>query len=886
MYRLSFRVLAVTFALIACAPTLSASGLDHLQALQQELSQVRIDTARGTVAASRQATPAAASRLRRGGGTDARIDGKIAAMASLLGALRESPQYLQTLEARRARFETRDGQRLQVGRAGDVGSSCRAAVVAEPGTPMRLALPGEGSGWVLWRAPEPGVYLLETDSTRIDPALEVYADCGDAEPLAQSDDGFGLDPAVGITASDANQMFFVRVLNLSSEAGELVVAGGASRTISGRITDALTGLPIEGIRLEAFRRNSFQGSAISGTDGNYSIPLYGDSTAGEFAVRTGWYYSGAPDYLHEAWPNTPCRHPDAYYLSQCAGSTTFPIAAGQSVSGIDFVLGPGASIGGRVVDRQSGAAIVDAVVSVADALGEVRVGETDDAGRFALKGLVPGTSFFVTAAHGGYRAQVFSGVDCPESSGCGNAGATAVVGVDNVSAQAQFQLQPMSYIDVDLSIAGGMPYDSWYANVDAFYPNGVKHPASATRLGANRYRVGPLGVGSYLLRAGVSYVAFSQWYGGIDCASDCMTERTQAQAITIASPGERPRIAMTLTPYPSLSGRVTVTGSGAAASDAAVKLFRTNSSSYYAQRAEVDDDGNYRFAVVSPGTYVVQASAPLLVDQAYPAVECESEVPTTACPTASSLQFQLGTADTTADFQLRAAPKVTGQLFAGQPVPGGIYYSSDSVRLYTSSQAWIPAATLAVDAAAGTYVLSDFAPGNYFVAAVVRGFFGQLSDRVDCEPVDYGLPTCPWNLATSHALGVNDAVHDFSLRRAGRSARVTSASGEPLAGVALDLWNPSGLRVHTAVTGADGRAVLQVGSYYSPTQVRLSTDNYAGYLDEVYDNLPCPYGKSVYRGGCTLAGAASLTMPTDDPNLSELQIVLELSPTVFAHGFE
>ena len=61
----------------------------------------------------------------------------------------------------------------------------------------------------------------------------------------------------------------------------------------------------------------------------------------------------------------------------------------------------------------------------------------------------------------------------------------------------------------------------------------------------------------------------------------------------------------------------------------------------------------------------------------------------------------------------------------------------------------------------------------------------------------------------------------------------------------------------------------------------MATDNYRGYINEVYDNIACPFG-SVYLGTCGISGGIPLAFPGDD---SEVLIALR-SEIVFRTGFD
>lgn len=77
-----------------------------------------------------------------------------------------------------------------------------------------------------------------------------------------------------------------------------------------------------------------------------------------------------------------------------------------------------------------------------------------------------------------------------------------------------------------------------------------------------------------------------------------------------------------------------------------------------------------------------------------------------------------------------------------------------------------------------------------------------------------------------------------------------------------------------------------------PGSVLLSTDSYAGFVDQVHAGVSCSPGTSVYRGGCDLAGATPVSLLNLDPDVAPLQFRMSGSdassgvPLLFVSGFE
>jgi hypothetical protein len=135
--------------------------------------------------------------------------------------------------------------------------------------------------------------------------------------------------------------------------------------------------------------------------------------------------------------------------------------------------------------------------------------------------------------------------------------------------------------------------------------------------------------------------------------------------------------------------------------------------------------------------------------------------------------------------------------------------------------------------------------------------------------------------------GNESAAIDFNLRRNGsQTVRVVNDfDDQPLAGVLIDVWNASGRRVDSRITGASGLAYPVVTEFLPvPADHSLSTDNLQGLINQVYDGILCPNG-SVFFGSCTLAGATPVVFPAP-VNAPLIQIRLARPVPIFGGNFE
>ena len=158
-----------------------------------------------------------------------------------------------------------------------------------------------------------------------------------------------------------------------------VVLGTGS--ISGTITDAVSGSPIAGAKVMAGGCSHY---AMTGSDGRYTIASL---AAGDYTVSA--MKMGA--YMMKSYPGT------------------VHVADGQAVTGIDIALAPmgggggNGSISGTVYDKKTNAPIAGAKVT---ASGCSRYAMTGSDGKYTITGLADG-SYTVRAMKSGYLCTTY-----------------------------------------------------------------------------------------------------------------------------------------------------------------------------------------------------------------------------------------------------------------------------------------------------------------------------------------------------------------------------------------------------------------------------------------------------------------------------------------------
>ena len=313
----------------------------------------------------------------------------------------------------------------------------------------------------------------------------------------------------------------------------------------------------------------------------------------------------------------------------------------------------------------------------------------------------------------------------------------------------------------------------------------------------------------------------TQLYDGIPCPSYCYP--TTGTPIVLGA-GSTAIADFALHPGSAIAGRVTSEDTGAGLSSIRVQVYDSHGS--YRGGDYSDYFGNYEISDLGPGTYFAHArSGSGHLGELFDDIPCPDDcVPTGGTP------IVVGVDETaTVDFSLPLGGSVAGRVTAGLT---GVPLSDGYVSVYDSAGDWVDSESTN---SMGEFTLGGLSGGSYFAVASADGYLEQLYDSLDCE---VGCdPTGGTPIAVS--IGVETAGVDFALvRESAFSGLVTDAAvGVPVEGVGVEAWDGSGEWQGNGPSGRWGNFVvggLRAGSYFA------KTENNVGYLEKLYDDLPCP----------------------------------------------
>ena len=294
------------------------------------------------------------------------------------------------------------------------------------------------------------------------------------------------------------------------------------------------------------------------------------------------------------------------------------------------------------------------------------------------------------------------------------------------------------------------------------------------------------------------------------------------------------------------SGKVTRASDGAPISDLYVQIWHEG---FHYTSAHTDSSGNYRIEFLEPGQYfAVAPNHAGYVGQIYDDVPCPGGV-FTGCSLDDGTAITVVDQGTTPniDFALDVGGSISGTVTdstTGQPL------SDLTVELW--NEAGNSVETL-YPSNVGAYRVDSLVSGNYFVTTRTYGSHrDELWDDLPC-PGGASSGCAP---TTGTPIAVNQGSEtsgvDFALDELGRiHGKVTDGlTGEAISNVRVYAENVEDGSSGSAYTNDSGD--YQIGGLHAGSYL-LTTDNYWGYEDELFDDVPCPQGACDTSSGTPVA---------------------------------
>jgi Carboxypeptidase regulatory-like domain len=616
-------------------------------------------------------------------------------------------------------------------------------------------------------------------------------------------------------------------------------------TMAGTVTDA-AGAPLANVRVLIYTATG-RGLFAMFTDSS------GAYTSGA-GLASGLYYAKTyrtQGYLDELYDDLACP---GGWCTVTAG-TPISITAGATTSGIDFALSKGGRISGAVADATTTAPLSDVSVSVYNSAGNLVTTEsTDGSGLYAITGLGSGTYYARTAHSPGYLDQLYQGLPCPE-------GACTVTSGTPIQVEAGSLTQRVDFALVRGGAISGRVRDAATSqlladvSVEVYGPDGHLVTSVSTD-SSGAYTLGPgLATGSYFARTRNSQGYIDELYDDIPCSGGVCTV-TSGTPIYVTAGATTTGVEFGLATGGRINGAVKDAATGLPLASVELDVF--DAAGALVARTSTDVSGAYTATGLATGSYYVRTWVGGYMNALYRDVPCPYGCAVTK---GDPVSVTAGATTSGIDFALTHGGHISGTVTdaeTGLPV-ANIYveaYNSDGLSVsYT------------VTDSSGSYTIDRLASETYYARAFPYPLT-NLANTPEYVPALYKDVPCPGVACTvtsgtpiSVTFGATTAGIDFHLAPAGHVSGVVrgEATRQPLGNTYVLIFDSAGTLVTRSHTNGSGFYVaedLPPGIWFARTEVHYAP----GYVDELYDGIPCPGGACTVTSGTPImvtAGAGT-----------------------------
>ena len=477
--------------------------------------------------------------------------------------------------------------------------------------------------------------------------------------------------------------------------------------ISGRVTDAATGEPLEDIRVLIYNPSiSLFLSATTDSSGTYLF---------EDLLPPGTYFAQSDAfsvYLNEAYDNIPCQ------FCNLASGTPITVAPGATTSGIDFALEKGGIVAGIVTNAATGAPIFNATVEVYTSNGIfIFIANTNASGEYkTTEGLPTGTYYAITNTPG-FVNRLYNGFTCAPCDP--TTGTPFSVTAGTITPGINFSLAVGGRISGRITNAATSATVSGVL-VRIYNSVGQLVTTTSSSISGNYISSAVLPSGTYYART-ISPNFITQVYNGVDCIACTPALGTP---ITVTAGSTTTGVNFALTAGGKISGTITDAATSRPIWDVLVQFYAPGGGLIGSVRT--DFSGFYTSPVgLTTGRYYVRASNfDNYVHQVYANIECA------ACDVTTGIPVSVTAPSTTTgiNFALRTGGRISGTVTdAATSSP----LANVLVEIFNSSGDHI---TLAITDNLGSYTSSPALPsGTYYARTFdTPGYVEELYNEIPC----------------------------------------------------------------------------------------------------------------------------------------------------------
>jgi hypothetical protein len=617
-------------------------------------------------------------------------------------------------------------------------------------------------------------------------------------------------------------------------------------TVSGTVRDANL-VPLAGVEISILDSTGETVEfALTDASGNYTS---GGLLTGSYYVMTNQNPFGLID---QVWNGIPC--PNGYCNPTVAG-TLVAVTLGSNTPGINFTLSAGGRIAGTVTNAATGQMIPDHVfIQLYDAAGQFVGGAntSDITGTYNLPGVPPGT-YYAIVGHPGFFNQIYNGLTC--SAGCQIVQGTPIhITVGAETANINFALVPTTSVGTISGtvrdITAGLPGTLVNGlNVQLFTITGAQI-ANVNTNASGVYTFSNLPVASYYVRTnpggGLPVIGTLHAVPTDVVCLNCNVTTSGGTPVPVTA-GATTTIDFNLTAGVRISGTVTNAVGGAGIQNVTVQVF--SASGVNLGQGATNASGNFTTRALPNGTYFLRTSNTLgFVDKLYDNLFCSGP----GCSVVNGTPIVAAGAGTTVtgrNFVLATGGRISGSVVG--PNPGQSLQFTTNVGVYTDTGIFL--GNQGVDAS-NNYLTFAVPAGRYYLrTANSIGLLDELYDNIPCFGPCVVISGTPVDVTA----GATTSGKNFSLTAGGAIAGTVrnAATSALLSGIRVQAFLADGTLVRSAFTNANGEySIVGVapGTYYLKTGV---SGTGVFYLDELYDEIPCPLTCTLTTGAAVVVTA-------------------------------
>jgi hypothetical protein len=341
-----------------------------------------------------------------------------------------------------------------------------------------------------------------------------------------------------------------------------------------------------------------------------------------------------------------------------------------------------------------------------------------------------------------------------------------------------------------------------------------------------------LPTGSYRLKATGNATFLPRLYNNVDCALN-RCALTDGGTVAVTSPSTTTGVDFSLVRGGGMSGVVTSSSNNAPLSGVTVTIFDALGTSQNTVTTNASGVWTTTVALPSEDFYARTSNSQGFVNEIYNNVPSPgtSFLTSTLLRTGSRIPVTAGSITSGINFALDPGGTLSGGVTSSAT---GLPLSSVTVAIYNRAGTQVASA---ITGSAGTWSIgTGLTTGIYFArTSNSQGFVNEIYNNVPSPGTSFSTTAFTPSAQIAVTAGANTVLSNFDLEVGGKvSGTVTaSATGLPVSGVSVSIYNESGQFVTSVSTDANGvwspTTGLTTGTYYA------DTFNSLGFLDELYN---------------------------------------------------